>query len=113
MTSVEAEGSEGSIHVIYVMIKRHDLEASGEAIRNFNPNAFYTVEDVRFVMKGIFPMKKRERIISRLSALSYLGERGNKYLLPFYLSSSFNGVKDLNSEKSDSLSSFLKFSTSV
>jgi len=58
VTSIQAEGSEGSVHVIYVIIKRHDLEVIGEVIRDFNPNAFYTVEDVRLVMKGIFPMNK-------------------------------------------------------
>ncbi len=58
VTSIEAEGSEGSVHVIYIIIKRCDLEAIGEVIKDFNPNAFYTVEDVRLVMKGIFPMKK-------------------------------------------------------
>jgi uncharacterized protein YebE (UPF0316 family) len=58
VTSIQAEGSEGSVHVIYVIIKRHDLEVIGDVIRDFNPNAFYTVEDVRLVMKGIFPMKK-------------------------------------------------------
>ena len=58
VTSIQAEGAEGSVHVIYVIIKRHDLEAIGEVIRDFNPNAFYTVEDVRLVIKGIFPMNK-------------------------------------------------------
>jgi len=58
VTSIQAEGSEGSVHVIYVIVKRHDLEAIGEVIRDFNPNAFYTVEDVRLVIKGIFPMNK-------------------------------------------------------
>jgi len=58
VTSIEAEGSEGSVHVIYIIIKRCDLETIGEVIKDFNPNAFYTVEDVRLVMKGIFPMKK-------------------------------------------------------
>ncbi len=58
VTSIQAEGSEGDVHVVYVIIKRHDLETVGELIRDFNPNAFYTVEDVRLVMKGIFPMKK-------------------------------------------------------
>lgn len=58
VTSIKAEGSEGNVHVIYIIIKRHDLEAIGEVIRDFNPNAFYTVEDVRLVIKGIFPIKK-------------------------------------------------------
>jgi uncharacterized protein YebE (UPF0316 family) len=58
VTSIKAEGSAGDVHVLYVIIKRHDLEAIGEVIRDFNPNAFYTVEDVRFVMKGIFPVNK-------------------------------------------------------
>lgn len=57
-TSIDAEGSEGKVHVIYMTIRRQDFENIAQIIREFNPNAFYTMEDVRLVSKGIFPMKK-------------------------------------------------------
>jgi len=58
VTSIKAEGSEGDVHVIFLIIKRHDLETITGIIKDFNPNAFYTVEDIRLVRKGIFPMNK-------------------------------------------------------
>jgi uncharacterized protein YebE (UPF0316 family) len=58
VTIADAQGSTGNVHVIFMIIKRHDLENVVEVIHRFNPKAFYTVEDVRVVSEGIFPMKK-------------------------------------------------------
>ncbi|MGB2765024.1 MAG: DUF2179 domain-containing protein, partial [Candidatus Aminicenantaceae bacterium] len=57
-TSMDAQGVKGKVHVIYLVIKRNDFENISEIIKRFNPKAFYTVEDVRIVSKGIFPWKK-------------------------------------------------------
>jgi len=58
ITSQEAQGSKGLVHVIYMVIRRHDYEKIAETIQRFNPKAFYTVEDVNLASEGIFPMKK-------------------------------------------------------
>jgi len=58
VTSMDAQGAKGKVHVIYLIIKRRDFENIDGIIRKFNPKAFYTVEDVRLVSKGIFPLKK-------------------------------------------------------
>jgi len=55
VTSMEAEGKSGKVHIIYSIIRRHDFEKMTEIIQNFNPKAFYTLEDVSFVSKGTFP----------------------------------------------------------
>lgn len=68
VTSMDAQGVKGKVHIIYMIIKRHDFENVAEIIKKFNPNAFYTVEDARLVSKGIFPMKKH-----RLSTMPILG----------------------------------------
>lgn len=57
-TSVPADGSTGRVYVIYVVIKRSDLDDVVEIIKKFNPKAFYSVEDVRFVSEGVFPSRK-------------------------------------------------------
>jgi len=56
-TSIDAQGVKGKVHVIYLIIKRNDLENIAKIIKRFNPKAFYTVEDLRVVSKGIYPMK--------------------------------------------------------
>lgn len=68
VTSTDAQGVKGKVHIIYMIIKRQDFENVAEIIKKFNPNAFYTVEDARLVSKGIFPMKKH-----RLSTMPILG----------------------------------------
>ena len=55
VTVVEAHGGSGPSKVILTMIKRKDLEHVTRIIKDFNPNAFYTIEDVKYVSKGKIP----------------------------------------------------------
>ncbi len=57
-TNTRAEGAEGPVSIIFSIINRSDLSHVIELIRRFNPNAFYTIEDVRFVKEGIFPARR-------------------------------------------------------
>jgi len=53
ITSVNAEGSRGPVKVIFSIIKRRDIPELVGLIKKFNPNAFYTIEDVRAVHEGV------------------------------------------------------------
>lgn len=53
ITSVNAEGSRGPVKVIFSIIKRKDINNFVSIIKRFNPNAFYTIEDVRAVHEGV------------------------------------------------------------
>lgn len=55
VTSINAEGSQGPVKVIYSVVRRKDLEKIINIVKKFNPNAFYSIEEVRGVNKGIFP----------------------------------------------------------
>lgn len=57
-TSIAAEGSSGTVSVIYSVIKRSDLDDVIGIVKRFNPKAFYSIEDVRFVSEGVFPLGK-------------------------------------------------------
>ena len=48
-TVVDARGKDGEVHVIYTVVKRKEIQKLIELIKTYNPNAFYVVEDVRFV----------------------------------------------------------------
>jgi uncharacterized protein YebE (UPF0316 family) len=56
-TSIAAEGSTGQVAVVYSVIKRGDVDRVVEIIKRFNPKAFYSIEDVRFVSRGVFPLR--------------------------------------------------------
>lgn len=57
VTSVEAEGKSGAVKILFAMIARTELRKIIDLVHKYNPNAFYSVEDVRVVNQGIFPAR--------------------------------------------------------
>ena len=57
VTSVEATGSKGKVNIIYCIIKRSDYKQVVALIDEYNPKAFYTIEDIKFASQGVFPHK--------------------------------------------------------
>ena len=55
VTSVDAEGESGPVKLIFMVVKRRSVESIIAIIKRFNPNAFYTIEDVRFVRETFIP----------------------------------------------------------
>lgn len=49
VTTVDAQGTRGDVKIIYTIIPRHDLKKVIGIIKKFNPKAFYTIEDIKFV----------------------------------------------------------------
>lgn len=49
ITSVNAEGNYGKTNIIYTVVMRKEMNSVIEVIKKFNPNAFYTVENIRYV----------------------------------------------------------------
>lgn len=49
VTSVNAQGNFGNVKIIFLIIQRQNLKKVVEIIKEFNPKAFYSIEDVRFV----------------------------------------------------------------
>jgi uncharacterized protein YebE (UPF0316 family) len=61
VTSIDASGETGPVKVIFTVVKRKKLPDVLALIKRFNPNAFYTIEDVRFVTdQPWLPMQKRQ-----------------------------------------------------
>lgn len=58
VTSTDAEGIEGPVKIIFVIVDRHDLPAIIGILKQYNPCAFYSVEDVRFVSNRIVTHKR-------------------------------------------------------
>ena len=55
VTSVDAKGVKGPVNIVYSVTDRKRIPELAGIIHNFNPNAFYSVEDIRYVEKGTFP----------------------------------------------------------
>jgi uncharacterized protein YebE (UPF0316 family) len=58
VTLTHAEGSEGNVDILQIVVARKFGNEVQKILNDFNPDIFYVVEDVRSVRKGIFPKKK-------------------------------------------------------
>jgi uncharacterized protein YebE (UPF0316 family) len=58
VTHDDVEGREGPVKIIYAVIDRHDAPNVVKTIKKFNPKAFYSIEDVKFVSEKVFSHHK-------------------------------------------------------
>ena len=72
VTCIFGQGAEGPVTVVFVIIKRKDLLDVIQLINQFNPQAFYSLEDVRRINEGIFPKKGGWLNFPNLSSLKTL-----------------------------------------
>ncbi len=55
VTVLDAQGKQGPGKVIFSVVKRKNIKDVEKAIHEFNPKAFYSLEDVRRAAEGTFP----------------------------------------------------------
>jgi uncharacterized protein YebE (UPF0316 family) len=67
VTSVEAEGAKGKVNIVFTIIERKDVEHVVSIINRFNPNAFYTIEEVKAINEGIFKKNRARTIFDNFS----------------------------------------------
>ena len=66
VTSVAGHGTSGEVQVVFTLVPRREVETVVRLIKTFNPHAFYSIEDVGFVEKGVFPLRRSWRDSSLL-----------------------------------------------
>ncbi|QCR25020.1 DUF2179 domain-containing protein [Pontibacter sp. SGAir0037] len=59
LTSVDAQGTRGKVDLLFMIVRRKRLQEVIDIIRNYNPNAFYSVEDVRSVSDAEVPQDEK------------------------------------------------------
>ncbi len=60
-TIVEGEGAQEDVKIMFSVLPRQNLPKVLQAINRYNPNAFYSIEDVRTVSAGVFPQKQKKQ----------------------------------------------------
>jgi len=70
VTSIDGEGGSGRVKMVFTIIKRQDLSHVIGIIKQFYPNAFYSIEEVKSVAEGIFPERSRG-VFSWLDSLRF------------------------------------------
>lgn len=60
VSALDIEGKSGKQQMIFMILKRKDLKDALKIINSYNPNAFYSVEDVRTVREGYFRLTRKQ-----------------------------------------------------
>jgi uncharacterized protein YebE (UPF0316 family) len=71
ITTLDGQGAEGSVKIIHTIMPRREMDAVIELIKKFVPHAFYTIEEVEVVEKGIIPLKKSVLTMPWLNAFRF------------------------------------------
>jgi uncharacterized protein YebE (UPF0316 family) len=64
LTCVDARGTRGKVNLLFMIVKRKKLAHVLDIIREYNPQAFYSIEDVRSVSDYGVPQEESERGLS-------------------------------------------------
>ena len=57
ITIIDGHGVKGPVKIIFTIAKRKDVAAVRNVIKRVNPQAFYSIEDIRIANQGVFPKK--------------------------------------------------------
>jgi len=55
-TLVNGKGTRGRVKILFSIVHRKNLGQVLNAISNYNPHAFYSVENIKSAKEGVFPM---------------------------------------------------------
>lgn len=58
LTTIAGEGANGPVKIIFTVIQRREQQQVVSLIRRFDPQAFYSVEEVRSAQAGVFPASR-------------------------------------------------------
>jgi uncharacterized protein YebE (UPF0316 family) len=53
LTEINGEGSGGPVKILFMVVSRVQLPEAISLVKQYNPRAVYTIEDVRFVNEGL------------------------------------------------------------
>lgn len=72
VTVVDAEGGMGKVKIVFSIIKRKSASRVVSIINQYNPNAFYTIEEIKAVKEGFFGLQQQT------SGLDFMRKLGRK-----------------------------------
>ena len=59
VTSLQGHGATGPVQVVFTIVKRREVETVTRLVKDFDPEAFYAIDEVETVSQGIFPLRKQ------------------------------------------------------
>jgi uncharacterized protein YebE (UPF0316 family) len=58
-TVINAQGAKGAVKILFTIVKRKNIDTIIKLIKKYNPDAFYSIEDIRDVNRGVFTSRKK------------------------------------------------------
>jgi uncharacterized protein YebE (UPF0316 family) len=68
LTLVDGEGAKGKVKLIFSIIRRKEIQGFVATVQEYNPNAFYTVEEVKASNEGVFRRLKPKTAMGGFAA---------------------------------------------
>lgn len=62
VTVIDGQGSKGPVKIMLTIVKRKDIALVRSLIQEHHPDAFYSIEDIRTVNRGVFPHHSDSRL---------------------------------------------------
>jgi uncharacterized protein YebE (UPF0316 family) len=62
VTSNGATGPDGKVNVIFTILKRHDAHKAIKIMQELSPDAFYSIEDIRFSLERVPKMFRKKNV---------------------------------------------------
>jgi uncharacterized protein YebE (UPF0316 family) len=59
VTCLDGQGANGPVQIVFTIVPRREIQTVIDLVKEANPEAFYSVEEVDFVERGVFPLRRR------------------------------------------------------
>jgi len=66
VTSIDGQGAAGPVQIVFTIVPRREVQTVVDLVKESHPEAFYSVEEVDHVERGVFPLRKRWHELSFL-----------------------------------------------
>ncbi len=59
VTTLDGHGTTGPVQVVFTIVPRREINTVAGIIREFDPDVFYSVDDIQAAARGVFPVARR------------------------------------------------------
>ena len=78
LTNITAESNVGEVDIIYFPVRRKEVKSIIAMIKVFNPNAIYTISDVRMISRGALPYTNDSGLSQKITRRLFRFKRKGK-----------------------------------
>ena len=69
VTCLDGQGANGPVQMVFTIVPRREISTVIDLVKHSHPQAFYSIEEVDVVEKGVFPLRRQWSQVFFLEAL--------------------------------------------